>query len=516
MLLDVKDLSIDYLSPNGRQPILCKLNFIINNNSIVGITGESGSGKSMTALSLLGLNNDNLDFDTSGSIFYNGTDLIKCDEKQWARIRNKKISIIFQNPDAALNPVVKCGKQIIEVIKLHQKELESKAAHLRMVELLEKVGFSDTDRISQSFPHELSGGQQQRIVIAIAIANSPEIIIADEATSSLDDESSDEIFDLLIRIKKETGCSIIFITHDIKMLLRHSDRILLIVEGCILANFDNKPNIISNLDSKVKAYITAELPQMNHNNVFTDESNILEVKSLYKSFSTKGLFKVKSENIALNNVSFKLQRGAILGISGKTGSGKSTLAKIISGIVDATSGRIYFNDKQLNRTALRGNVQLRKSIQLIMQDSYTSFDPKQTVREILEEVILFYSLARNKPDVELLVFSSLKEMGLDESLQSRFTVQLSGGQRQRLAIARALLLKPELIIFDESLSALDIRNQIMILDLIHKLKREHNISGLFISHDASLIRYICAESIVIDHGQILYSESTSNLISKEC
>ena len=510
-ILEVKDLLVDYMPASGKVEILRNINFKVAENTIVGITGVSGSGKSMTALSILGLNNDSDNIVTKGSIFFKGQDIGSFSEHQWSDIRNKKISIIFQDPEAALNPVIRCGKQIREVLILHQVGISASDATKIVHELLKKVGFDDTERVYNSYPNELSGGQQQRIVIAISIANNAEIIIADEATSSLDAQTSAGIIDLLLKIKKENGCSIIFITHDIRLLLKISDQIILLNEGKISCDFINKPEVIENLDKNIQKYLTLSIPFSNDKAYKHSDILMLEVNELSKVYKTGGLFFGKSESQVLKNITFKLYKGEILGILGVTGSGKSTLGNIIAGITESSSGSVNYCGKKIDIHAYRMDKTLRRNVQLIQQNSYTSFNPKQSVRDVLSEIIDFYSLATGKLQVDLLLSATLHEMGLPEDVLSRNTAQLSGGQRQRLSIARALLLKPEIIIFDESLSALDIQNQIQILSLIQNLQANHSFSAIFISHDPTIIRYISSDLIVMDQGQIIEEGKTSDI-----
>ena len=510
-ILEVKDLTVDHCSSGGRGNILRKINFKVAENSIVGLTGVSGSGKSMTALSLLGLNNDFKNILTQGHILFKGQDLNSLSESQWCTVRNKKIAIIFQNPEAALNPSIRCGKQIMEVLQLHRPEMAVKDIVENVKELLKKVGFDEIDRVFNAYPSELSGGQQQRIVIATAIANDPELIISDEATSSLEAQTSADIIDLLLTIKKSIGCAIIFITHDIRLLLRIADQIILINDGIITADFINDENIIKNLNKEAQEYLQLRLPNPSIDDSFDSESVVFEVQDLSKIYKTGSLFYKKTLTQVLKNVNFQLYKGKVLGILGKTGSGKTTLSNIMAGITDASSGIIKHKGKIVDAHSYNTDSLLRRNVQLILQDSYTSFDPKQTVREILYEVIDFYSLALGHQQIGELISSTLSNMGLPIDTLHRLSAQLSGGQRQRLAIARALLLKPEIIIFDESLSALDIQNQIHILSLIKHLQINYAFSAIFISHDAEIIRYISTELIILERGQIIEKGKTADI-----
>jgi peptide/nickel transport system ATP-binding protein len=510
-ILEVKNLTVDYLSPIGRANILRQISFQVAPNTVVGITGVSGSGKSMTALSILGLNKEVPDLDTKGQIIFEGLDLAMIDEIQWTAIRNKKISIIFQNPEAALNPSIRCGDQILEVLQLHQPILSAIEAKTRVQELLVQVGFEDVNRVYRSYPSELSGGQQQRIVIAISIANNPSLIIADEATASLDAQTSADIIDLLLNIKSSIGYAIIFITHDTRLLHSISDQIILLKQGLIVSDFQNTKQSISQLDAETQEYLELRLPQPSIEHFSDHNTVILDVQNLSKIYNAGGLFFGRSKLQVLTDVSFQLYEGRVLGILGKTGSGKTTLGYILAGMEAATSGIMKHKGTLINTLSYTTDVRLRKNVQMILQDSYTSFDPRQTVRAVLTEVIDFYALAQGVQNVTTLLSGALRDMGLSIDMLDRHTTQLSGGQRQRLSIARALLLKPDIIIFDESLSALDMYNQIHIMSLIKDLQFHRRFSAIFISHEPEIIRYISTDLIVLDEGRIIEKGKTATI-----
>jgi len=502
-LLEIKNLSVSYQGPQHSTDILNNINVTVLENEIVGITGESGSGKSMLAWSLLGLHNQNDTLQTTGSVKYKNLELINKSEKEWSKIRNKSISIIFQNPEAALNAVIKCGKQVGEAIARHQPNLPSHELSKKVKSLIVRMGFDDVDRIITSYPHELSGGQQQRIVIAIAIANDPDVIIADEATSSLDRHTSNQIIQILTAIKNESKCAIIFITHDIQLLKKIADRIVLLENGQVHSNFINDETAISSLDEKTKAYFDLTLPLKNQMPTEHNIPILLSLDGITKIYNTKKYFFQNNKNTVLDDIQFVVHQGTMLGVLGKTGSGKSTLGKILTGVVSASTGKVHWLQKDVNTYTLKNDKILRRSIQLLMQDSYTSFDPLQSVESILEEIISHYHLASNPLEKKSMILKSLEEVGLSERLCTMKTTQLSGGQRQRLSIARTLLLKPNLLIFDESLSALDIKNQIQIIELLNKLKNEYDFTGIFISHDPVLIQAVCDEVIILDNGKIV-------------
>jgi peptide/nickel transport system ATP-binding protein len=502
-VLKISNLSVNYLSKGSILPILNDVSFTLDNDSILGITGESGSGKSMTALSILNLIDVKKGLHISGAINFDGIELLSLSEKEFNSIRGKRISIIFQNPDAALNPVIRCGKQIEEIIKIHDPKVAIQELKSRSIQLLKDVGFEDIGPILNAYPHELSGGQQQRVVIAIAIANQPEIIIADEPTSNLDAFTSSEIINLLLEIKRKNKCSIIFISHDIKILKNISDRIILLREGKIADTLVNKLNSVNILQDYTISYLNQKLPERLQYSKVDHTEPMIVFNNVSKSYVSGSWFSKSRRTTVLENINFNVSKGIVLGIIGKTGSGKSTLAKILSGITNTTEGSIMINHFLVNIEVFKQNKKLRKSVQLILQDSYHSFNPMFTVNELLFEIIDLYKLAKNQNEKTSIIQNTLNEFGLSIDILTKLPSQLSGGQRQRLAIARTLLLKPEIIIFDESLSALDIYNQINALKLIEELRAKYQFTCIFISHDPNLIKYISDEVIVLDNGRII-------------
>lgn len=512
-VLKVCDLNVSFLTQARDISILKNINLSLPNNSILGITGESGSGKSVTALAITGLINNIQGLKTSGKVMFEGKDILKMPEKEISNIRGKKISIIFQNPEAALNPVIKCGKQISEIIQLHDPKLTKSELENRVSALLSNVGFTDIDRVKNAYPFELSGGQQQRVVIAIAIANKPEIIICDEATSNLDTTTTSEILHLLLSIKRKINCAVIFISHDIKVLYKISDQFILLKDGIIFDVFEPKNIDNKTLKDYTKWYFDQRLPEkMMHQYDATNEP-VIVFENIGKSYKKGPWFGKKKETIVLRDISCVVHQGAVLGVLGKTGSGKSTLAKIVAGITDATYGQVKINGIEVNSKTLQVNKNLRRDVQLVLQDAYLVFNPLHKVRDILSEIIDHFRLAENKETKKALILKTLQEFDLNDEILSKLPSQLSGGQRQRLAIARTLLLNPKIIIFDESLSAIDIGNQINILQLINRLRARYLFTTIFISHDPTLIEYISDQVMVLDEGKIVEYGPTNEVFN---
>jgi len=506
-ILKVKNLNIRYNSPEGVKSILKDITFFVPKGKTLGITGASGSGKSMTALSLMGLTRDIDNFNVSGDILFEGINLSKLSDVQWTEIRGRRMSMIFQHPQAALNPLIKCGDQIAEAILTHSPATDKKTLRTKTMDILHQVGLNDALRIYQAYPHELSGGQLQRVVIGMAISNKPDIIIADEPTSSLDAGNAAEILKLLKKIQVQSDITLVVITHDIRVLLDISDQIILLKDGSIEADFDNKAAFLNESSDYTKKYLELAAPNREFRKAFySTHPLLLGVKHISKTFTTTRFFPFysKVKHRVLQDVNLELKSGSMLGLLGSSGSGKTTLGKIISGIIDASEGTIFFHEKMVSKLNISLDKGLRKNIQLIFQDSYTSLNPKQTVGQMLNEVISFYQLAATVLERDKIIDRLMDQLLLDKkSILNQYNSQLSGGQRQRVALARTLLLKPEIIIFDESLSALDQFNQKNIIDLIIHLQNEFGFSGIFISHDANLVSLMCTEVMIIDQGKIV-------------
>jgi peptide/nickel transport system ATP-binding protein len=517
-ILDIKNLSITY--HNGAEEVLLLKNitFGLVKGSTLGITGPSGSGKSLTGLAIAGL----LEYTgltiSSGSIYSSGQDVLQRASADWVKRRGKKISIIFQNADAALNPVLRCGSQIGEAYLIHHPETSPKNLRKIVFDMLSKVGLTDCERIYKSYPFELSGGQQQRIAIAIAIINRPELIIADEITSSLDFNTANEIITLIKSIQSESGCSLILISHDMRILFNTCQAVILLKDGEIVNHIDTASDITDKLSDYAKAYFTATLSdnppaEMRKSGLLTSLLKVVDVTKAYRTGGILNFYK-KNKQFVLKNISFNLNEGAGLGIIGSSGSGKTTLSKIIAGINEVTSGLIYFKNEPISALILQSNKSLRKKIQIIFQDSYSSFDPKNTVEQILTEIIYVHKKDIKIENINEFIVKWLEKFSLTKDILAKYTRQLSGGQRQRVALARTLLMSPDIIIFDESLSALDIYNQKLVVDLIKKQQAIHKFAVIFVSHDPDLIKSTCEKTLCLHTGGHYEYGDTAELLNR--
>lgn len=528
-ILDIKNLSISFLTGKKATPAVENISFSLHKNEILGIVGESGSGKSVTTLASMGL----LPTKTtkiSGNIFYNGKDLLHNTKKDWQKLRGNKISMIFQEPMSALNPSMKLGKQITEVLLLHKK-ISEKTAKEEVLSLFEKVKLPAPQDIYKKYPHQISGGQMQRVMIAMAIACKPQILIADEPTTALDVTVQKEIIRLLKELQQETGMSIIFITHDLALISEIADKVVVMYQGKVIEQstvdeiFKNPqkdytkallharpalghrlaklPTISNFLEKKPLAKeITPEERALWHKKLYT-QPPLLEVFNLKKEYYTQiGLFGKKKSVVAVNGVSFSLFEGETLGLVGESGCGKSTLGKAILQLDKATSGTIKYRGKditQLQGEALR---KLRKEIQIIFQDPYSSLNPRLLVGEAIREAMSVHGLYKNVKQRKEKAMELLTRVGLNADFYYRYPHQLSGGQRQRVGIARTIAVEPKLIVCDESVSALDISVQAQVLNLLNELKETFGFTYIFISHDLAVVKHMADQLMVMNAGKI--------------
>ncbi len=505
--MDQKVLQVDNLSIEGDAHgeialLVNKISFTLSKGEILGLTGASGSGKSLTALSLMGLTSfyDNLRVD--GKILFNGQDMLSKDEDKLSKIRGKDISLVLQQPDTALNPLISCGNQLKEAIKIHQPKISKNDLKQKCHDLLLEVGLQDTTRIMRSYPHQISGGQLQRLVIAMAIAHRPSVIICDEITSALDTTTAQSIIHLLLSIRHQHKTSILFITHDLTLLRQIAHRILMIQSGTLIDDFENDAKSISSLSDYTKNYLQRAELNGQREAIQKDKECILDIHSISKTYSKDGFsswWKNESTQI-LKDVSLRIHEGEMIGICGVSGSGKTTLGKIIVGLLSQDSGHIMFKNKKLDCDLFENDKTIRKQIQMVFQDALGSLNPLQNIRTIWEEVIHLNPNNNSKEDT---IDTLLKDLDLDVQILNKYAHMLSGGQRQRVVLGRILLTQPKVIVFDEALSALDIINQKNIVDLIIRLQEKWGFSGIFISHDEKLVKVLCHRVYTIKGGELV-------------
>lgn len=531
-LIEIKNLSL-YI---GSAQILKTISFKIGEQKIVSLVGESGSGKSITALSLLGLQPKKAEFEADKMVF-DGIDIPKLSSKDWQQLRGKSIGMIFQEPQSSLNPSMRCGKQLQEVLQQHTATSDKEQKNL-IIEVLNEVQLSDTDRILMSYPHQLSGGQKQRIMIAMALLCKPKLLIADEPTTALDVTVQKEIIQLLKTLQMKYQMSILFISHDLALVKQLADKVFVMYQGKIVEEgttatiFKNPkhPYTKGLLFSRPKTEVRLErLPtladyqsgdfkpvtlsarerQKQHLELY-EKSPLLEVKGLEKIYSKKTWRGVKKEFKAIHSLNFSLFPGETLGLVGESGCGKSTLAKALIYLDPPSQGSIFYEGKHIVQStqALR---KLRKEIQFIFQDPYAALHPQKTIGNTIIEVLDVHKIATSPEAKFKRGKELLNQVGLNELFLDRYPHELSGGQRQRAVIARALATEPKLIICDESVAALDISIQAQVLNLLNKLKKELNLSYLFISHDLAVVKYMSDRVMVMEKGHLIELQEADQL-----
>ena len=529
-LLDVKNLSIMFTSEGIDTEVIHNISYHLFSNEILGIVGESGSGKSVSSLAILGLLPKHISKITNGSILFNEQDLATLNSKQFQNIRGNAIAMIFQEPMSSLNPSMTCGKQVLEILLQHTT-LSKKEAQQEVLTLFEKVKLPIPKRVFKAYPHEISGGQKQRVMIAMAIACKPKILIADEPTTALDVTVQKDIIQLLKQLQDEEQMSIIFISHDLSLVSEIADRILVMYQGHIVeqgtvsqifkspehiytkALINSRPSMdtrlkqLPTIDDFINAttstdIVTSEERAQVHKMIYAQEP-LLEVINLEKAFITKSGWFSKPEFFkAVNQVSFKLYKGETLGLVGESGCGKSTLSNAILQLDKATAGSILYQGKDITKLSKTEVRQLRKDIQIIFQDPYASLNPRLTVGKAIMEPMKVHGIGASEDERQTKVLDLLLKVGLDETFFNRYPHEFSGGQRQRIGIGRAIALEPQLIVCDESVSALDISVQAQVLNLLNELKEKFGFTYIFISHDLAVVKYMSDQLIVMNQGEI--------------
>ena len=526
-MLKIENLKIEFGKTKSENIAVENINLSLAKGKALGIVGESGSGKSITALAIIGLLPPKANI-TQGSIEFEGVDLLLLSKRERRKYRGQKISMIFQEPMTSLNPVMRCGKQVQESIILNQ-QLNKKQAKELTIELFEKVNLPRPKEIYKSYPHQLSGGQKQRIIIAMAIANNPDILIADEPTTALDVTVQKEIISLLKDLRDEYEMGLIFISHDLGVIKEVADDVMVMYDGKVVETgsvnkiFNSpkhpytkgllacRPSINTNLkrlpeiDDIVNGQNHLEKSEKKIHHPIGHPKPTLDVIDLTKKYTSKrGLIGNKRIIIkAVDNISFKVYPCETLGLVGESGCGKTTLSRAILRLIEPNKGSVFFNEKnlmKLNKASLKDQ---RKKINIIFQDPYSSLNPRICIGEAIMEPMLVHKLYGNNQIRKNRVLELLEKVGLREEHYNRFPHEFSGGQRQRIVIARTLALNPKFIICDEAVSALDVSVQAKVLNLLNDLKDEFGFTYIFISHDLNVVRYMSDRLIVMKDGKIV-------------
>jgi len=510
-LLSVKDLSVRFTSEEAVTDAVRGVSFDIAAGETVALVGESGSGKSVTALSVLQLLAPPASW-PGGEILFKGEDLMKASPRRMRQVRGADISMIFQEPMTSLNPLHPVERQIGEILSLHQG-LSGERARRRTIELLREVGIPDPETRLKSFPHQLSGGQRQRVMIAMALANEPDLLIADEPTTALDVTVEAQILALLKSLQERLGMAILFITHDLGIVRQMADRICVMQDGEIVERGDTETVFEAPRHAYTRHLLAAE-PAGTPPAGDADRPVIVSAEDLKVWFPIRrGVFRRTVGHIkAVDGVNLTLRQGETLGVVGESGSGKSTLGLALLRLV-SSRGAINFRDTEISAQKGGDLRALRREMQIVFQDPYGSLSPRMTVEDVVAE-----GLAVHFPDLgpdarEARVIETLGEVGLDPEGRHRYPHEFSGGQRQRIAIARALILQPQFLVLDEPTSALDMSVQAQIVDLMRDLQARHGLSYLFISHDLKVVRALANEVMIMQNGKVVEAGRAENVFA---
>ncbi len=513
-LLEIKNAEIKFSVEGGIVNAVNDISFDIIKGETLAIVGESGSGKSVTARTIMKMLPKNSSVGSNLKVSFKGSDISNFSQEQMRQIRGDTITMIFQEPLTSLNPLHKIGSQIIEVLQEHNQISKSEAKK-RALELLKEVQIPQPEERLNQYPHQLSGGQRQRIMIAMAIANRPDLLIADEPTTALDVTIQSQILKLLKELQKKYGMAIMLITHDLTVVRKTSDRICVMRYGKIVER-GNTEEVFKNPQHVYTKHLINSEPS-GEPDPFDETKKDLIIegqKCTVKFILKKGNFlsQKKSELIAVNNVDIKTRYGETIGIVGESGSGKSTLGMSLIKLQEINSGKIFFKNQEIQNYNTQKMKELRQHLQIVFQDPFSSLNPRHTVKQIIGEGLEINRKDLSKEEKENLVKKTLNEVNLDESTLHRFPHEFSGGQRQRIAIARAIIMNPEFILLDEPTSALDLSIQAQIIDLLRSLRRNHNLSYIFISHNLKVIRSLCHYTLVMKDGKVIEEGITKDVL----
>ena len=504
LILDARNIGVSFKVEGGQLEAVRDVSFQLHKGETIALVGESGSGKSVTARTVMGLLGNRATVAKQARIVFDGADVVQFSEKQKRALRGNRISMIFQEPMSSLNPVYTVGQQICEILHLHNR-MSRKAAMARARALLEEVQVPEPEARLRQYPHQLSGGQRQRVMIAMALANRPDLLIADEPTTALDVTVQAQILQLIKDLKARYGMAVIMITHDLTIVRAFSQYVYVMKDGEVKEH-NRTGEIFSNPKHAYTQHLLASEPKGVANPLAEDTPTILSGQGVHVVYKLKrgGMFKPDFFDLtAVDRLDINLRRHETLGLVGESGSGKTTFGQALIRLVRCNDGKITFDGERIEEKSRREMRPLRSRMQIVFQDPFASLNPRMSIRQIIEEGLIVNGIGAGGRNRLERVRQALADAGLPDNILSRFPHEFSGGQRQRIAIARAIALEPEFILLDEPTSALDLSVQAQIIDLLRKLQDEKGLSYLFISHDLKVVRALCHRVIVMQHGKIV-------------
>ena len=501
-LLSVENLSVAFSQGGKTVLAVDDVSFSIAKGETLALVGESGSGKSVSALSILKLLPYPAASHPGGAVYFDGENLIDDDERDLMKVRGNRISMIFQEPMSSLNPLHTIEKQVGEVLKLH-RGFSDKAARERTLELLAKVGIRNAEERLGAYPHQLSGGQRQRVMIAMALANDPDLLIADEPTTALDVTVQAQILELLKSLQAERGMAMLFITHDLGIVRRIADRVCVMYRGKIVEEGPTGRIFATPQHDYTKHLLAAE-PKGRPPAANVNSPVVMEAKDVKVWFPIKtGLLRRTTGHVkAVDGIDLTLRAGQTIGVVGESGSGKTTLGLALSRMI-SSKGEIHFDGNRIDTRSFKAMKPLRRKMQIVFQDPYGSLSPRMSIADIIAEGLSIHERGLSAEERDQRVVNVLREVGLEPTARFRFPHEFSGGQRQRIAIARAMILNPRFVMLDEPTSALDMSVQAQVVDLLRDLQKRHDLAFLFISHDLKVVRALANEVIVMRNGKVV-------------
>ncbi|MBB2750434.1 UNVERIFIED_ORG: peptide/nickel transport system ATP-binding protein [Rhizobium aethiopicum] len=503
-VIDARNVAVNFKVEDGVVEAVKDVSFQLYRGETIAIVGESGSGKSVTARTVMGLLSKRAVVSGKSTVSYDGSNILKFSERERRKLRGDRISMIFQEPMSSLNPIYTIGSQIVEAIRVHRR-ISKSDAQKRALELLEHVQIPDPAARLRQYPHQLSGGQRQRVMIAMALANDPDVLIADEPTTALDVTVQAQILNLIRNLQKEMGMAVILITHDLTVVRQFSDYVYVMQHGEVREH-NTTEALFANPQHAYTRHLLASEPRGEANPLPEGSDVILDAKGVRVAFMLRhGTFlkPAMRELVAVDSLNLTLRRHETLGLVGESGSGKTTFGQAILRLNTPDSGEIHFDHQPIHGLSRAEMRPLRARMQVVFQDPFSSLNPRMTIGQIIEEGLVVNRLGATRAERQDRVREALISAGMPGNILSRFPHEFSGGQRQRIAIARAIALEPEFILLDEPTSALDLSVQAQIIELLRKLQDERGLSYLFISHDLKVVRALCHRVIVMQHGKIV-------------